>query len=360
MTTFHTLPTITNLVNDTRKNGFPTPVFGQFQQVDNVNFLDAHITSPAGKPLTQKEKQQKSNQFCFMGIHHEQYVIGVAVVNLKTVSNCFVYVYDKTSNAMIESSKLSPLGAGTHMPTTPNAGKIQFQQGLSRVIMDFEPSDEILLEVKLAKVNLQARITPSTQPMCLCTRTGYTGWVYMQKQTALACAGKMTVKLSTGKTKTSKSKVIFTHANCRAGIDWTLGYMTRETFWNWASINANLPNGNTLGLNLVCGVNDTSYTENAVWLNDTLYNLPLIIFDYDVTDLMKPWHIYSNAQLPSDRKLDLTFTPHGRRDDHTDVKLMASHFSQLIGTYSGMIELPHETIELNNVWGLTEEHYAKW
>lgn len=342
---FHDLPVLNELVTE------HTPHFGQFQQVKNINFIDAHITTPAGKPLSRKAKQQKANQFCFIGIHHDRYMIGIAVVNLKTVSNCFFYFYDKETNQIIERSKLSPLAAGTQMSTEPNTGKIQFQQGLSHVIMDFN-SHDIILDVKLARIKLHASITPSAQPMCLCTRTGYTGWVYMQKQNALACSGQLSFK---------NKKITLSPDNARVCIDWTLGYMTRETFWNWASINANLPNSQTLGLNLVCGVNDTSYTENAVWLNDRLYNMPLTIFDYDKTDIMQPWHIYSNSQVPTDRRIDLTFTPKGRRDDHTDVKMIASHFSQLIGTYSGIIELPDNiTVELDNIWGLTEEHYAKW
>lgn len=327
------------------------PQFGQFDRVDDINYLDAHITTPDGKPLSRSEKKRKANQFCFIGIQHERYIIGVAVVNLKAVSNCFVYVYDKQTHSVVESNKVSPLAVGTRLPSTPNAGKIRFKQGSHRVIMDFSAKNHINLEVKTSVATLSAQITPSNAPMCLCTRTGYTGWVYMQKQTALSCTGKMTI---------AGQEHILTQANCRAGIDWTLGYMTRETFWNWASINTNLPEGRTLGLNLVCGVNDTSYTENAVWLNDRLYNLPLTIFDYDTTDVMTPWRIHSNTQIPTDRRVDLTFTPTGRRDDHTDIRFMASHFSQLIGTYSGTIELPDETITLDNVWGLAEDHYAKW
>jgi hypothetical protein len=39
---------------------------------------------------------------------------------------------------------------------------------------------------------------------------------------------------------------------------------------------------------------------------------------------------------------------------------MASNFKQILGRYHGEIDLPHETIRLDNVWGLIEDHYAKW
>lgn len=341
---FHSLHTLNTLVENQRAQ------YGQFQSVDTVNYLDAHITTPSGKPLSLKQKQRKANQFCFIGLHHERYIIGVAIVDLSLVSNGFVYVYDKHNNTLVEQSKLNPLGFNTHLSNHPNHGTLTFKHGAFSLNMAFN-EEVIELNITSRMVSLNARITPSQQPMCLCTRTGYTGWVYMQKQNALTCIGQATIN---GKA------LELTPQNCRAGIDWTLGYMTRETFWNWSSINTRLDGGDTLGLNLVCGVNDTSFTENACWLNDTLFNMPLTVFDYDTQHVMNPWRIYSCTQQPSATQVDLTFTPKNLRSDHTQVVFMASHFSQLMGTYSGTITLPERTITLDNVWGLAEDHYAKW
>lgn len=344
MTDFTQWPALNNLVN----NG--AVEYGQFQQVDCVNHLDAHITTPSGKALSLKQKQRKANQFCFIGLHHERFIIGVAVVDLSLASNGFVYVYDKHNHSLVECSKLNPLGRNTHMSSHPNHGDIDFKNGKFNIHMGFTPN-AITLTIHSPAVTLNTQITPSQQPMCLCTRTGYTGWVYMQKQNALACTGDAVIQ---------GEAIQLTPQNCHAGIDWTLGYMTRETFWNWASINTRLDSGDTLGLNLVCGVNDTSFTENACWLNDTLINMPLTIFEYDQHDVMKPWRVHSNTQTQHNAHVDLTFTPEHKRDDHTNAVVMASHFSQLMGTYSGTITLPERTITLENVWGLAEDHYAKW
>lgn len=344
MTPFNLLKPLNDLVHNGK------PEYGQFKSVSHVNHLDAHVTTPSGKALSIKQKKRKANQFCFVGLHHERFIVGVAVVDLSLASNGFVYVYDKQNHTIVESSKLNPISLNTQMSSHPNHGEIHFKQGKLNIRMTFS-SESVSLNITSPIIELSTIIHTSLQPMCLCTRTGYTGWVYMQKQNALNCTGDMTIESET---------IRLTPQNCLAGIDWTLGYMTRETFWNWSSINIRLDNGDTFGLNLVCGVNDTSFTENACWLNDELINMPLTLFEYDSQNVMKPWHIRSNTQTEHTAHIDLTFTPKQSRSDHTNVFVMASHFDQLMGTYSGTITLPERTITLDQVWGLAEDHYAKW
>lgn len=326
------------------------PIFGQFKRVETINYLDAHITRPSGRALNQRAKKRKANQFCFIGIDQQDYMIGMAVADIKWVSNAFVYVYDKNKQRMIQSHLRSPFAHGTRMGKQPNNGTIAFSRKKNQLTMHFT-QEQIQLCVKTKHIQLQANISPSKEPMCLCTRAGYTGWVYMQKQNALDCTGELSLP--------SAQVPLDTH-NCRANIDWTLGYMQRETFWNWASINTRLPEGCVLGLNLVCGVNDTGYSENALWLDGKLINLPPSIFLYNPQDVMQPWQICSNTQVPTNRKVQLTFTPITQHQDHTDIVFLASHFSQLIGIYNGTVQLADKNIVLNNVWGLAENHYAKW
>lgn len=95
-------------------------------------------------------------------------------------------------------------------------------------------------------------------------------------------------------------------------------------------------------------------------INDALINMPLTIFEYNPRDVMQSWRIHSNTQTQHNAHVDLTFTPQNSREDHTNAVVMASHFSQLIGTYSGTITLPERALILNEVWGLAENHYAKW
>src|SRR5690606_24571159 len=61
-----------------------------------------------------------------------------------------------------------------------------------------------------------------------------------------------------------------------AAVDWTGGYMRRETFWNWGSLSCQLRDGRGLGFNLAAGVNETGFTENALWLDGRLIKVDMV------------------------------------------------------------------------------------
>jgi hypothetical protein len=83
--------------------------------------------------------------------------------------------------------------------------------------------------------------------------------------------------------------------------------------------------------------------------------LPLAHFQFDRDQENHGWSITS-----LDEKIRLHFDPVTRYGHKTDAIIMASNFKQILGRYHGEIDLPHETIRLDNVWGLIEDHYAKW
>jgi len=139
-------------------------------------------------------------------------------------------------------------------------------------------------------------------------------------------------------------------------MDWTAGFMRRETFWNWASTAFTLEDGRSFGLNLSCGVNETSFTENAFWLDGKMTRLPAIDFVFDKDDIRNPWRMTS-----LDKKVDLLFYPDSKRCEKINALFIASRFTQLIGKFDGrVISEEGETISLKGCPGWTEDHYAKW
>ena len=131
--------------------------------------------------------------------------------------------------------------------------------------------------------------------------------------------------------------------------------MRRETFWNWGSLSCQLRDGRRLGFNLAAGVNETGFTENALWLDGRLIKVDMVDFRFDRYQPNHSW-----AMRSADGIIDLHFTPHGRRQDKTNALVIASNFSQYFGQYHGEIRLPGEVIHLEGEWGLAEDHFAKW
>jgi hypothetical protein len=139
-------------------------------------------------------------------------------------------------------------------------------------------------------------------------------------------------------------------------VDWTGGFMRKNTYWNWASTACMLPDNRTFGLNLACGVNETSFTENAFWIDNKLNKVGSVNFLFKDNNLMRSWYITS-----SDDKINLKFTPEVSREEKTNAIFIASRFSQIAGLFNGTVTTDEgEAIIIKDCPGWTEDHYARW
>src|SRR5205807_1843203 len=125
---------------------------------------------------------------------------------------------------------------------------------------------------------------PLLQPMYICTPAGPTGWVYARKTAGHAISGEL---------QWNGRRIDLTPLALRGHHDWSAGYMRRHTFWNWGCLAGQLPDGRVLGMNISCGVNETSFTENCFWVDGVLHKLDTVHFDYERRDLMTPWRVRS-------------------------------------------------------------------
>lgn len=328
--------------------------FGIFPDgVDDINYLDFDLRSTMGKSRSTLFKKLSFNQFQFISLSCEQLIIGLAIVDLKIASHCFVYVYDSQTTEFDEVSFISLLALNTCIDSTPNTGQATFRKGRNSVTINTTAKPQIRsVEVNLKSgLKISACIDESINynPLAVCVRAGFTGFHFTQKTAALPCTGTLQWR---GK------KYVFEELKILASVDWSAGFMRRETFWNWGSLACTLADGRRLGLNLSAGVIETGFTENALWLDGTLYKIDMVDFQFER---------YGNAKATSkwrlrskDGIINLYFEPEGKRQDKTNLIIIATNFTQHFGRYYGEITLADEVITLNGEWGFTEDHYAKW
>ncbi len=325
------------------------PQFGLFEQpLANINYRDFDLRDAMDKPRGRLAKHFAFNQFQFISLCCEELIVGLAIVDLKWVSNAFVYCYAPRSGEFEEFSFVQPLARRSHIDTTPNCGEARFASGRNQLRISAQAGSR-RVELSLASgLYIDAEIDEAAryQPLSICTRAGYAGWVYTQKTTARPVSGRL---------RWRGRELDLAASEALAGVDWSAGYMRRETFWNWGSLSARLGDGRRLGFNLVAGVNDTGYTENALWLDDKLVKLSTVAFEFNRRDGEAPWFMRSQ-----DGVLDLRFEPAGRRCERRNAVLIASNFSQYFGRYYGRIQLAEETLELDGQWGFAEDHFARW
>lgn len=319
------------------------------QPVVQINYQDFDLRTPMDRRLGALAKYLKFNQFQFIGLTNSRFLLGIAIVDLKWVGHAFVYCYDLTSHELSEFSFKQLFSVKTRIDLQPNAGEALFVSGKNsiKITASTKPGQRVV-EVHLPALTLSALIAEQQpyQPLALCTRAGYQGWVYTQKTAARLCSGSLIWQ---------QQHYDLQALATLASVDWTAGFMRRETSWNWASLSCFLADGRRLGLNLAAGVNETGFTENALWLEDKLVKLGSSHFQFTRQDATAPWVITTE-----DSQVNLRFVPANYRSEKVNLGFLASNFKQHMGRFYGEIRLGDELLSLDGVWGLTEDHYAKW
>ena len=324
------------------------PTFGVFEHgVTHINHLDYELRSPMDRKLGGLAKRFKFNQFQFLALVSPQLIVGVAIVDLKLVSNAFVYLYDPQTKAFDEYSFLQPLARHTEIDLRPEDGSAYFCSGKNTISIEVKSGRRQLRVSLQSGVQISADIDESSAPpLAMCSRAGYQGWVYTRKTAAMFCEGSVAWA---GKSYDLRG------IKALASVDWTAGYMRGETFWNWGSMSATLVDGRRLGMNLAAGVNETGFTENALWLDGRLIKVDMVNFQFERYQPDSPWRMQS-----ADGIVDLQFTPMGQRKEKINALLIASNFTQHFGVFEGEIRLDDERIAIEKCWGFAEDHYARW
>lgn len=324
---------------------FPGPVL-------DINYRDFTLTNPFGKPRGRLGRHFAFNQFQFLGALSEDLVFGCAIADVKYVGTAFLYFYEPSSRRYDEFSFKMPLALGTRFDQAPETGSAFFRAGGNRfeMIGRAEPRERVL-RVSLSRgVSVEARFSeerPPMEPMFICTRAGATGWVFARKTAGLGVSGTV---------RWGERTFDLAGIGATGHHDWSAGFMRRETFWNWGCLAGPLGDGRVAGMNVSCGVNETSFTENCFWIDGRLHKIDSVDFDYDRFDMDKPWRLSSR-----DGRLDLEFRPEGKHVEKINAWIVASDFNQLFGRYHGWLRTTeNEKIPVNGVLGYMERHYAKW
>jgi hypothetical protein len=282
----------------------------------------------------------------YLGLCNNDLIFGIAVVRLGYMCNLFAYLFDRRNSRISQYDILTPGGGAAVFKGTSLTGEIHFKSGKTTVRMMSDP-ETITFEGSIkGELSVHLSFQKVEEPLICLTRVGLKGFNYTHKEAGLSVRGTIGHKDVSWGIEEEQS----------FGVrDYTLGYLARQTFWNWASGGGRDKEGNRIGFNLVQGVNETGFTENAFWVNGRLVKTDVVNFQYDDLDLLKPWKIESN-----DGRVRLRFLPAGKRSANINAGLIVSKFNQPFGRFEGILLNGDQLWELQNVSGFTEEHYAKW
>jgi hypothetical protein len=134
-----------------------------------------------------------------------------------------------------------------------------------------------------------------------------------------------------------------------AGLDFTHGYLARDTAWRWAFATGRVGN-HRIAFNFSEGFLQGE-GENAVWIDGDPQPAGKVIFTFDGNAPLSPWRIRSE-----DGRVDLAFQPEGHRAQSIDLMLIASKYVQPFGSFSGSLH----GVQVEGLAGVTEDHIARW
>ena len=321
------------------------PAFGLFDaSVKDFNLPDFVYQNLMDTKANALARYFNYKQFQFICVTGSDWLLAVAIADIRYANSGFAYLYNFDSNQTISQGLLLPGALGCQMSDSPSAGEAKQHFAAYKVAIKTSATDwQLNIDTKELKANLI--ITKASQmPLALCAPTGYNGWTYTEKSNALAVSGTLEFQ---GKT--------LDLAQALANYDFSSGFMRRQTSWRWASINAMIE-GKAFGLNMAAGVNETGLCENALWFNGQIQHLSPASFIFDRKDDTKAWQVSSLCG-----EVQLEFTPLYCRQEKVNIGLLASNFRQYVGLYTGFVVLQNGTkLQLNAVKGLAEDHYAKW
>lgn len=328
------------------------PHWGIFSgSVARINGLESDYRNAFGKSVPRWQRRFYYKQFQYFGVISDDILIGCALADTAWIGLAFVYVFDTRSGKLHEYTWRSPLARAMQLSDSPTQGESRFRQPGVDIRLGYRSDNGTLiktLQIDCSALSVQAEMlerTPFT-PMSLCTRAGINGWVYANKVAGIPVTGKLQLA--------GESMDLGALGAC-GHHDFSAGFMRRETFWNWACFSG-YQQACHVGINLSCGVNETSYTENCLWLNGELIKVDAVRFEYNRDDLMQPWHVVSQ-----DGQVELSFTPQGNHREKLNVGLFASNFNQLFGHFHGVLRpAGRDPVEIRQLNGFVEEQYAKW
>ncbi|WP_148861892.1 DUF2804 domain-containing protein [Marinobacter fonticola] len=322
------------------------PQYGEFNQpITHINYRDFDLRSVMDRPRPRWARYWAFNQFQFVSVQGADWLMGLAVVDLKLVSNAFIYIHDFRTGETREKRWLNPLAIGCHLDPFPEKGTCRFKRGGTEILIEGE-GDNRRVSVLGEGIDLDLQLSDDRHPLRLCSRAGYAGWVFTRKSAGLPVGGR----LRWGE------KTYTIDGDLRGTVDWSCGFMRRETAWNWACLAGVTDSGRTVGLNLAAGVNETGVTENALWIDGIRIKLDLARFAFDRYEPGSSWRVTT-----SDGRVDLRFQPEGVRRERINAVLLASNFRQFAGTFNGTVtDNDGATLKIENMRGLIEDHFARW
>ncbi|MGL4370064.1 MAG: DUF2804 domain-containing protein [Spirochaetota bacterium] len=327
--------------------------YGSIDEPVDFNYKDFILRDFFGNEITGLRKKYAVHTFNYIGIIADDFLIGIAAVNLGYLQNVFAYLYSYEDGKVYEYNSKSPLWGPLRFPADPDEYHISFKKGKTSLSIKKSHDKKLLkidadFEGKL-KINGEFPYSLKThQPLRVLNPSEPTRWTFTEKCSPLSPA-KLVMEYN-------GEPLDFDLARTTAVYDWSGGFLRPETNWYWAAFSGIAGKKTKIGLNLAALVNESFFSENAFWIDGKRTRISRCIYDFNPADPYEPWHIWDE-----DGKVDITFFPEGERREMVNAVIIKTVFRQFVGTFEGTLRPDKgKAVNFSGIHGFTELHRAKW
>lgn len=329
--------------------------YGCIDESVNFNYQDYTLTDFFGKEIRGLRKRFAVHTFNYLGIITDEYLVGIAAVNLGYMQNVFAYVYDYTKGKVFETNIMAPPWGPLSFPVNPDEYEIHYEKGSSLLsIKKSHTQKTLVLDAHFSgRLSISGIFSYSLEthaPLRVLNPSEPSRWTFTEKCAPLIPSTlNITLDGVALPVNLERSTMLY---------DWSGGYLRRETNWYWAAFSGVSKDGSKtrLGLNLAALVNESFYSENAFWINNKRTRVSRAIYDFNPSDPYVPWHIFDE-----EGKIDIHFTPIGERAEKINACIIKTWFRQFVGEFAGTLKPDTgASVSFEGIHGFTELHRALW
>lgn len=320
-----------------------------------LNLADAQLRWH-GVTLPRPAVRLRLKQWQHFGLVLPEVFVGLAVVNAGFLRTSWCHVVDRVAGQQFEHKRMSPFLDVRVAHALWDDRTHVHARGYRADVHNHLVAGEHRLELQVApargKPEVQASLRflhdlEKNRPMVVVLPVGPNQGMYSHK-VALPMTGTLRVGDRLHRAEPESSFAI---------LDIHKAHYPRHTWWRWATFAGRDEQGRAVALNLTQNVNadDTRLNENGIWVDGQLEHLGPARFDFDRGDVLAPWRLSTE-----DGAVDITFHPEGERSENLRLGVIRSVFHQPYGTFSGELRHGGQTVHVERMYGVCEDHDALW
>lgn len=319
------------------------PVAGTFAGgIEDASF--SRLSGPYARSFLERRLVEKKWQY--VSLATRDYVLALAIIDTGYLASGVCALFDRGARRLlIDDNPVLPPGCAS-IGDSPNDGLSArlFGPGIRARIE--RSAGRVLVSARWGLAAIELSLDANSAPPALSAvcPLGPGRFDFTQKLIGLPAEGEIRVGNAT-----------YLAQGELAGLDFTHGYLERDTSWRWAFASGRA-GPHVVGFNFSEGFLPSGLGENAVWIDGAPRAVGPVSFQFDAASPLGPWQLQS-----ADGSVELRFQPEGQRTQSTDLKLVSSRYLQPFGTFSGHLTSgAGERLVLEALPGVTEDHTARW